>query len=175
MKTRAVRTTVGEAMRAGHPTARIAPSGATATRWVRCQGAMHPHSGCVVQDRRRAPRSPGRHSKVPFTVLGDRAPSTWSKTSPAERQAAIAVNCAGALGIWSASCLATVGQSGSAATRCRCAQDRQLDRPGSTSGPTTALATPAATARCGIRLRLSVAAKPRSGANAPTSTTTVGC
>ena len=72
-------------------------------------------------------------------------------------------------------CRATVGQSGSASVRCRCAQDRQLDRPGSTSGPTTLRAIPAVIARCGTRLRTRLAARPRSGTGSPASTTIVGC
>ncbi len=69
-------------------------------------------------------------------------------------------------------CARMRGQAGSRAALLRSTQRTQADRPGTTSGPTTPIASSACTTRCGTRCRISSAST--TGSGRPVSTARSG-
>lgn len=72
------------------------------------------------------------------------------------------------------SCAATTGQAGSRSVRCRSAQRRQLVRPGSTSGPITAVVSRTPATRCATPPPCSTARSSVSTGSTDASTTRSG-
>ncbi len=131
-------------------------------------------AGWGAHPRRRHCQSGSTTSSVALTAAGSRArsmnASDWAAASAAVAAASTVSHArAAAVPLPSLAWARIRGQAGSRPALLRSTQRTQADRPGTTSGPTTPIASSASTTRCGTRSRASDASSTGSGRPAITA------